>query len=226
MHKDINLNDQFGRPKKYACKNLKKIQISVHPEFMGFHLCYLNIFHSLSTDLDIFNRPRELHVWKFPHLEGYVLINNIHWYMHYISQNIKSVNLIVHNHPQPDLSKDNFHLLHQDVSHEFIQFLQSTKYDIQKVNPTKLQHLINKHLSTQILLDLNKKSSNKPHHQMSLELLAQLLSCSRNQLNQRIKNINQQSTQVFNELSQHSRSVKELIDHPDSFVTTEKIWRS
>ncbi len=75
-------------------------------------------------------------------------------------------------------------------------------------------------------MHLNKESSLKPHHQMSLELLAHLLSCSRNQLNQRMKNIKQERTQIFNELSLHNSCVKELIDRTDSCITTEKIWRS
>ena len=82
-------------------------------------------------------------------------------------------------------------------------------------------HLINTHLSRQTLLTLNKESSLKPHHQMSLELLAQLLACSRNQLNQRIKNINQQRTHIL--MNYHSTAdVKELIDHSDSCLSTEK----
>ena len=97
---------------------------------------------------------------------------------------------------------------------------------IRSLNPRKTLHLINTHLSRQTLLILNKQSSLKPHHQMSLELLAQLLACSRNQLNQRIKNINQQRTHIFNELSLNSRCVKELIDHSDSCLSTERIWRS
>lgn len=61
---------------------------------------------------------------------------------------------------------------------------------------------------------------------MSLELLAQLLSCSRNQLNQRMKKIKQERTQIFNELSLHSRCVKDLLDHSNSDLSAEKIWRS
>ena len=98
--------------------------------------------------------------------------------------------------------------------------------EIHLLNPRKTLHLINTHLSRQTLLTLNKESSLKPHHQMSLELLAQLLSCSRNQLNQRTKNIKQQRTHIFNELSLNSRCVKELVDHSDSCISTEKIWRS
>ena len=34
------------------------------------------------------------------------------------------------------------------------------------------------------------------------------------------------SEDIFNELSLNSRCVKELVDHSDSCISTEKIWRS
>ena len=129
-------------------------------------------------------------------------------------------------HHQQSFSEDELAFLMELCSREFIQFIKSTKFDIRSLNPRKTLHLINTHLSRQTLLTLNKESSLKPHHQMSLELLAQLLSCSRNQLNQRTKNIKQQRTHIFNELSLNSRCVKELVDHSDSCISTEKIWRS
>lgn len=218
------LLERFPSIQIRTIQNFKKGKITIHPRAFGLNLCYLNMFKNLAAELDIANRIKELHVWKTAGSDGYTIFNNIHLYQSYIEHDVKEVTLIIHQ--QPTFSDDEIAFIMELCSREFIHFIKTEKFDIKFLNPRKILHLINTHLSCETLLALNKKSSLKAHHQMSLELLAQLLSCSRNQLNQRIKNINQQRTQVFNELSQHSRSVKELIDHPNSFVTTEKIWRS
>ncbi|RKG52161.1 hypothetical protein D7V64_10775 [Acinetobacter cumulans] len=215
---------KFPKTQIKAVKNFQKIKIMIDPNAYGLHLCYLNIFQKLAVDLDISNRIKELHVWKSEKIDGYTIFNNIHLYLSYVKQDVKEITLIIHQ--QPTFSDDELVFLKELCSREFIQFIKTVKLDIKSLNPRKTLHLINTHLSRQTLLKLNKETSFKHHHQMSLELLAQLLSCSRNQLNQRIKNINQQRTQIFNELSQHSRCTKELIDHPNSCITTEKIWRS
>ena len=215
---------KFPEKQTKIVKNFKKSRIIIHPHAYGFNLCYLNMFKNLVTDLDISNRIKELHVWKTSEFDGYTILNNIHLYISYLKQDIKEITLIIHH--QQSFSDDELAFLMELCSREFIQFIKATKFDIRSLNPRKTLHLINTHLSRQTLLTLNKKSSLKPHHQMSLELLAQLLSCSRNQLNQRIKNTNQQRTHIFNELSLHSRCVKELVDHSDSCLSTEKIWRS
>lgn len=205
-------------------KNFKKSRITIHPHAYGFNLCYLNMWKNLAVDLDISNRIKELHVWKTPEFDSYTVFNNIHLYLSYLKNDIKEVTLIIHH--QQSFSDDELLFLKELCSLEFIQFIKSTKFDIKHLNPRKTLHLINTHLSRQTLLTLNKESSLKPHHQMSLELLAHLLSCSRNQLNQRMEKIKQERTQIFNELSLHSRYVKDLLDHSNSDLSAEKIWRS
>ena len=215
---------KFPATRISTVKNFKKSRIIIHPCAYGFNVCYLNMFKNLAADLDISNRIKELHVWKTSEFDGYTILNNIHLYISYLKQDIKEITLIIHH--QQSFSDDELAFLMELCSREFIQFIKATKFDIRSLNPRKTLHLINTHLSRQTLLTLNKKSSLKPHHQMSLELLAQLLSCSRNQLNQRIKNTNQQRTHIFNELSLHSRCVKDLLDHSNSDLSAEKIWRS
>jgi hypothetical protein len=43
----------------------------------------------------------------------------------------------------------------------------------------KMQSLINAHISSEVILALNKENSFKPHRTMSLDLLAELLSCTK-----------------------------------------------
>src|SRR5690606_1721970 len=215
---------KFPEKQTKIVKNFKKSRIIIHPHAYGFNLCYLNMFKNLVTDLDISNRIKELHVWKTSEFDSYTIFNNIHLYLSHLKQDVKEVSLIIHQ--QPSFSDDELAFLKELCSREFIQFIKSAKFDIKSLNPRKTLHLINTHLSRQTLLTLNKESSLKPHHQMSLELLAHLLSCSRNQLNQRMEKIKQERTQIFNELSLHSRCVKDLLDHSNSDLSAEKIRRS
>lgn len=218
------LLEKFPSKQIKTVQNFKKSRIIIHPRAYGFNLCYLNMFKNLVADLDISNRIKELHVWKTSEFDGYTILNNIHLYISYLKQNIKEVTLIIHH--QQSFSDDELAFLMELCSREFIQFIKTSKFDIRSLNPRKALFLINTHLSRQTLLTLNKESSLKPHHQMSMELFAQLISCSRNQLNQRIRNVNRQHTQIMDELSLNSRCVKELIDHSNSSISTEKIWRS
>ena len=215
---------QFPKTQIRTVKNFPKIKIMIDPDAYGFYLCYLNMFKNITIDFDISSRRKELHVWKTETSDHYILFNNIHLYLSHVKQNVKEVSLIIHQ--QPSFSDNELAFLKELCSREIIQFIKATKFDIQSLNPRKTLHLINTHLSRQTLLTLNKESSLKPHHQMSLELLAHLLSCSRNQLNQRMKKIKQERTQIFNELSLHSRCVKDLLDHSNSDLSAEKIWRS
>lgn len=215
---------KFPKIQIKTVNNFQKIKIMIDPNAYGFYLCYLNMFKNLATELDISSRIKELHVWKTAGSDGYTIFNNIQLYQSYVKQDIKEITLIIHQ--QPTFSDDEIVFLMELCSREFIHFIKTEKFDIKSLNSRKILHLINTHLSRETLLALNKKSSLKPHHQMSMELLAQLLSCSRNQLNQRIKNIKRERTQVFDELSLNSKCVKELVDHSNSSISTEKIWRS
>lgn len=215
---------KFPKTQIKTVNNFQKIKIMIDPKAYGFYLCYLNMFKNLAAEFGISSHIKELHVWKTTSSDGYTIFNNIHLYQSYVEQDVNQVTLIIHQ--QPTFSDEELAFLIELCSREFIQFIKANRFNIKSLNPKKILHLINTHLSRETLLALNKKSSLKPHHQMSLELLAQLLSCSRNQLNQRIKNINQQRTQIINELSLHSRCVQELVDHSNSSISTEKIWRS
>ena len=167
---------KFPETQISTVKNFKKSRIIIHPCAYGFNLCYLNMFKNLAADLDISSRIKELHVWKTSEFDGYTIFNNIHLYISYLKQDVKEVTLIIHH--QLSFSDDELAFLMELCSREFIQFIKAAKFDIKSLNPEKTLHLINTHLSRQTLLTLNKESSLKPHHRMSLELLAQLLSCS------------------------------------------------
>ncbi|ESK38715.1 hypothetical protein P256_01534 [Acinetobacter nectaris CIP 110549] len=223
MSNVINFSTEFGMYKESDCKNFDKINLSIHPTFNGIFYCFLELYKGLQANISQVIQNQKLIVWKDKDTTGYLIANSMHWYLCFSKNPPADVTLLVYPYPK---SHNKIEQLKQISSDEFIHFISSFRFDINQINPIKLQRLINAHISFQTILKLNKEKSQKPHSQMSLELLAQLLQCSRNQLNQRIKKINQQRTHVLNELSLNSSCVKELIDHPNTSLNTEKIWRS
>ena len=219
----FDFNEEFGTPKKLLCKNFNKIQISIHPDFSGIYLCYQEAFKSLKADLSILTPYPELRVWKDPNIVGYTIVNACQWHL-YASQNMpKNIKLLIHSFPQDE---EKFKLLKKVASSQFIKFLYSYHHDLNRINPEKLKTLINNHIYSEVILALNKESSFKPHCTMSLDLLAKLLSYTRNQLNYRNKVINLKRQNVLDQLQQTSEIVQQLLNNVDFVLTPDQLWKA
>ncbi|EKF47435.1 hypothetical protein MSC39_09120 [Acinetobacter nosocomialis] len=219
----FDFNEEFGTPKKLLCKNFNKIQISIHPDFSGIYLCYQEAFKSLKADLSILTPYPELRVWKDPNIVGYTIVNACQWHL-YASQNMpKNIKLLIHSFPQDE---EKVKLLKKVASSEFIKFLYSYHHDLNRINPEKLKTLINNHIYSEVILALNKESSFKPHCTMSLDLLAKLLSYTRNQLNYRNKVINLKRQNVLDQLQQTSEIVQQLLNNVDFVLTPDQLWKA
>lgn len=223
MKRAFDFNEEFGTARKLLCKNFNKIQISIHPDFFGIYLCYKEAFKALKTDLGILNPSPEIHVWKDTNLSGYTIASNFQWFLYWTQNVTEEINLIVHSLP-----KDNkkIKLLKNVVSSEFLKFLSSTYLDLNRLNPKRLYNLINEYISAEAIYTLNKEKSFKPHRTMSLELLANLLSCTRNQLNHRNKVIHQKRQKALDQLEQTSEVVKQLLNNPDFVLTPDQLWEA
>lgn len=223
METAFDFNEKFGTPKKLSCKNFNKIQISIHPDFFGVYLCYQEAFKSLKSDLSICTSHSEIHVWKDPNISGYTIANACQWHL-YWSQNIpKNIELLIHSFPQDE---EKIELLKKEACLEFINFLSSYHHDLDRMNPVKMQSLINAHISSEVILTLNKENSFKPHRTMSLDLLADLLSCTRNQLNHRNKVIHQKRQKALDRLEQTSEVIQQLLNNPDFVLTPDQLWKA
>ncbi len=223
MEIDFDFNKEFGTPKKLLCRNFNKIQISVHPDFSGIYLCYQESFKSLKTDLSTLNPALELHVWKDPNISGFTITNNFQWFLYWSQNRPNNINLLVHSFPQ---DQEKVELLKKLASSEFIKFLRSYHHDLNRLNPEKFQTLINTHISSEVILTLNKENSLKPHCTMSLDLLAKLLSYTRNQLNYRNKTINRKRQNVLDQLQQTSGIVHQLLNNSDLVLSPDQLWKA
>ena len=222
MKTTFEFNQEFGTAKELFCKNFNKLHLSVHPDFSGIQLCYVWAFQSIKADLSIFVSQPELRVWKDPNIDGYRVANNIHMYLYLLNTTPQNIKLQVHSFPR-DVEK--IKLSKQQASSEFLKFLSSFHHDLNKLNPERLQGLINMHISSKVILNLNKENSFKPHCTISLDLLAKLLKFTRNQLNHRNKIIKQQRRNVLDQLEQTDEIVQQLLNHPDFAISPDQLWK-
>ncbi|MCU4590061.1 hypothetical protein KTJ20_15185 [Acinetobacter ursingii] len=225
MKTAIDFNEKFGAPKNLLCKNFNKIQISIHPDFFGIYLCYQEALKSLKVDLSILTVTSHtyIRVWKDPNRSGYTIANSCQWYLYWSKNTPKNINLLVHSFPQDE---DKIELLKKEASLEFMKFLSAYHHNLDRMNPAKMQSLINAHISPEVILTLNKKNSFKPHRTMSLDLLSKRLSFKRNQLNYRNKVINRQRQKIFDQLQQTSGIVQQLLNNVDFVLTPDQLWKA
>jgi hypothetical protein len=225
MKTAIDFNEKFGAPKNLLCKNFNKIQISIHPDFFGIYLCYQEALKSLKVDLSILTVTSHtyIRVWKDPNRSGYTIANSCQWYLYWSKNTPKNINLLVHSFPQDE---DKIELLKKEASLEFMKFLSAYHHNLDRMNPAKMQSLINAHISPEVILTLNKQNSFKPHRTMSLDLLSKRLSFKRNQLNYRNKVINRQRQKIFDQLQQTSGIVQQLLNNVDFVLTPDQLWKA
>ncbi|MHA3116568.1 hypothetical protein E0H86_11720 [Acinetobacter sp. ANC 4635] len=222
MRKAFDFNDEFGILKELCCKNFNKIQISIHPDFSGIYICYREAFKSLKSDLSILTSAPKLYVWKDPNISGYAVAHSSHWYLYFSKSMPNNIKLSIQLFPQ---EKEKIEQLKKVASSEFIKFLSSYHHDLDRMNPEKLLRLINTHISSEVILTLNKENSYKPHTKMSLELLAKLLSQTRNQLNYRNKAIAKERQYVLDELEKNSEIVQQLLNNPNFILSPDQLWK-
>lgn len=79
--------------------------------------------------------------------------------------------------------------MHLKLTQAFVSLLHQSKINIDQIYPNRLLMLFNRHLSRTHIYDMNCRIYDKPRTTLSMELLAKILGCSRNQLNYRQQQI-------------------------------------
>lgn len=110
--------------------------------------------------------------------------------------------------------------IHFQLTREFITMLIQSKIDINHLYPNRILALFNQYLSKLFIYDWNSRLYDKPHTTMSMELLAQILGCTRNQLNYRQHRINQDFTYRWAAL----KSKCEALNHAQ--IDSSMFWRT
>lgn len=212
MRNTFDFNNEFPVVNEFLCQDSSKLHINVHPEFEGIYLCYFQAFKSLKNDLSQLLDYSEIHVWQDQKIPGYLIANACQVYLCLLQNPPKDSKIFMHKFPQ---QHEKLALLKREVSLEFLIFLSSYPHDLNRVNPEKLLSLINRFISPEAILILNKQYSYKPHYSMSLQQLAKLLSFSPHQLNYRKKILQAKKQSILVDLQKNSQMVRQYIKNPD-----------
>ena len=111
-------------------------------------------------------------------------------------------------------------ILKYQLSKRLINLIAELKINIKQINPNSLLNTLNTSLSKHAIYDLNTLHSEKPRCELSLDLLAKLIGCSRNQLLYQQRQINDAYSIKVQQLTQKCEALK----HPEP--SPELFWRA
>lgn len=111
--------------------------------------------------------------------------------------------------------------IHFQLTQQFVTMLVQSKINIDQLFPNRLLWLFNHHLSKTFIYDLNCRLYNKPHAAMSMELLAKILGCTRNQLNYRQSQIDKTFNARFLALQAKCEALNHIQIEPSMFWRAE-----
>ena len=111
-------------------------------------------------------------------------------------------------------------LLKYQLSTCLFKLITELKIEINLIQPDNLLNALNASLSKQAIYDLNALHHEKPRCELSLDLLAKIIDCSRNQLVYEQKQINSAYAKKIQELTQRCEALKCPKPSPELF------WRA
>ncbi len=106
------------------------------------------------------------------------------------------------------------------LTREFVTMLVQSKISFDQISPNRLLMLFNQYLSKSFIYDLNCRIYDKPHAAMSMELLARILGCTRNQLNYRQHQIDKAFKTKFSVLQAKCKA----LNHEQ--IESSMFWRT
>lgn len=172
-------------PKKYAKAKFDSYQVilSAYPPLSSIYHCYAQIL--LAARLPSFFDPKTDLVYPTtaPSNELLVLDN----FLLLFASRTQNLPINARYVIQTDIDLP---LLEYQLSSALFKLIAELKIDIKQINPNNVLNSFNTSLSKHAIYDLNALYHEKPHCKFSLDLLAKLIGCSRNQLLYQQKQIN------------------------------------
>lgn len=110
--------------------------------------------------------------------------------------------------------------LEYQLSTSLFKLITELKIDIKQINPDNILNAFNTSLSKHAIYDLNTLHCEKPRCELSLDLLAKLIGCSRNQLLYQQKQINDAYSIKVQQLKQKCVALQ----HPEP--SSDLFWRA
>ena len=178
--KPTKVNSQLASKRPFYCEGG---MIRPYPPLFKIYQCYAQILNASQLPTHFQHDLSLVSTTKLTQAELFATDNFLLVYM------AQQQNIRVKAHPILETDVDLIQVQYQ-LSNTLFKLMTELKINPQALNPDKLLHNLNQSLSKQAIYDVNQKLYDKPRCSLSLDLLAKLIDCSRNQLLYRQKQIN------------------------------------
>lgn len=201
--------------KKYAKVKFDSHQVilSPYPPLCGIYRSYTQILTAASLPSHFETKTDLVYPTTTTGNEFFVLENFLLLYAYKIQSLSINARYIVQT--DIDLPK-----LKYQLSTHLFKLIAELKINVQQINPNSLLNTLNTSLSKHAIYDLNALHSEKPRCELSLDVLAKLIGCSRNQLLYQQKQINSAYAKKLQGRTQKCEALKHPKPSPDLF------WRA
>ena len=178
--KPTKVHSQLASQRAFYCEGG---MIRPYPPLFKIYQCYAQILNASQLPTHFQHDLSLVSTTKLTQAELFATDNFLLVYM------AQQQNIRVKAHPILEADIDLMQAQYQ-LSNTLFKLMTELKINPQALNPDKLLHNLNQSLSKQAIYDVNQKLYDKPRCSLSLDLLAKLIDCSRNQLLYRQKQIN------------------------------------
>lgn len=174
------VNTQLASKRPIYCKGG---MIRPYPPLFEIYQCYAQILNASKPPTHFQHDLSLVSTTKLAQAELFATDNFLLVYM------AQQQNIRVKARPIQETAINLIQVQYQ-LSTSVFKLMTELKINPQALNPDRLLHNLNQSLSKQAIYDVNQKLYDKPRCSLSLDLLAKLIDCSRNQLLYRQKQIN------------------------------------
>ena len=178
--KPTKVNSQLASKRPFYCEGG---MIRPYPPLFKIYQCYAQILNASQLPTHFQHDLSLVSTTKLTQAELFATDNFLLVYM------AQQQNIRVKAHPILETDVDLIQVQYQ-LSNTLFKLMTELKINPQAIHPQQLLQNLNQALSKQAIYDVNQKLYDKPRCSLSLDLLAKLIDCSRNQLLYRQKQIN------------------------------------
>lgn len=178
--KPIKANSQLASKRPF---HTKEVMIRPHPPLFKIYQCYAQILNASQLPTHFHHEISLLSATAPAQAELFATDNFLLVYM------AQQQNIRIKTRSIVEADIDLVQVQYQ-LSTSLFKLMTELKINPQALHPDQLLWNLNQSLSKQAIYDVNQKLYDKPRCSLSLDLLAKLIDCSRNQLLYRQKQIN------------------------------------
>ena len=178
--KPTKVNSQLASQRAFYCEGG---MIRPYPSLFKIYQCYAQILNASQLPTHFQHDLSLVSTTKLAQAELFATDNFLLVYM------AQQQNIRVKARPIQEAEIDLIQAQYQ-LSNSLFKLMTELKINPQALHPDQLLWNLNQSLSKQAIYDVNQKLYDKPRCSLSLDVLAKLIDCSRNQLLYRQKQIN------------------------------------